>query len=191
MDRVLLINSGLKHSSIYVDPYLRKLKIFLEEEGNIVDVRNILSFDERTVFCYDVVIFLFLNTVDSIPSSTLEIFDKLESIELKEQLIYSIVLCDEYETEKCDISDKIVELWCKRRDIQYKGCLKIASVMVINKTIQRFPVTTMLKNASKTISNHQQLNSKITLLTLKNYLKVANKYWIKQAKKRQKEMKNI
>lgn len=191
MDRVLVINSGLKHSMMYVEPYLKRLNVYLNEEDIIVDVRNIMSFDERTVFAYDTIVFFFLATVDSLPSTTLEIFEKLENIKMDHQNIYSIILCDEYETENCDISEKIVSLWAKRKELNYKGSLKIGSSLVILKTIQKYPVCTYLKMASKTIANKDDLDLKITLITLKSFMKKANRFWVKQMIKKQKEVKKM
>lgn len=97
MSKILLLNSGLKHAQAFVDPFLKRLEVHLSSKENCVDVRSAENFDERTFFEYDQVVFLFSIALDSIPSSTLEIFQKLENQSKNHTEIYALIACDEYE----------------------------------------------------------------------------------------------
>lgn len=77
--KILLLNSGLKHTQTFMKPFLSRLEVYLDDRCDCLDVRHVSTFDERTFFQYDQVIFLFFIALDSIPSSTLEIFERLES----------------------------------------------------------------------------------------------------------------
>jgi hypothetical protein len=190
MNKILILESGLKHSSQVLEPYLKRLHVFLSEGNQIVDIRNPLTFDERTFFSYDQVIFVFQSTLDSIPSSVLEIFERLETASKNHQEIYSIILCDEYEPEKCTISARIIKKWCDREALIYKGTLNIgASLLMMNK--RRFVVANALKKFSKKIIQHEEVKMHLTYGTLSNFMKKGNLYWEKQIKKKQKEIKKM
>ena len=94
MSKILLLCSGLKHTSEYVQPFLKRLEVYMGSKCDCLDVRNAVTFDERTIFEYDQVIFIFTTTMNSIPSSTLEIFYKLESQVKKGTEIYAVIGCD-------------------------------------------------------------------------------------------------
>jgi len=191
VNKILIINSGLKHSQSYIEPYLKRLEVYLKEEDTIVDVRNIMTFDERTVFAYDQIVFLFLITIDSIPSSTLEIFSKLENKKMEHQKIYSVIICDEYETEKCDLSEKIMRKWCEKKKLKYHGSLKLSSGLLLMKSIQKYSVCSLLKKAAKDIAGGNHLDVKTSLMTLKVFMKKGNQYWVKEMNKKRKEMKKM
>lgn len=191
MNKILIINSGLKHSQSYIEPYLKRLEVYLKEENTIVDVRNIMTFDERTIFAYDQIVFLFLITIDTIPSSTLEIFSKLENQKMGNQKIYSVIICDEYETEKCDISEKIMKKWSEKKGLEYQGSLKLSSGLLLMKSIQKYSVCSLLKKAAKDIAGGHHLDIKTSLMTLKVFMKRGNQYWIKEMNKKRKEMKKM
>ena len=142
-------------------PFLSRLEVYLDDRCDCLDVRHVSTFDERTFFQYDQVIFLFFIALDSIPSSTLEI----------------------YEPEKCDISEKILQNWCQREQLHYKGSLKIGSALFIMKTISRFVVSNEMKRLSDAIIHHQDFYSKTTMLTDRIFMKKANQYWNKEVKK--------
>lgn len=187
MAKILLLSSGLKHAQEFVEPFLKRLEVYLSSQNHCVDVRNTMTFDERTFFEYDQVVFLFTAALDSIPSSTLEIFQKLENQPKNHTEIYALIACDEYEPEKCDLSEKILEKWCLRENLQFKGSLKIGSVFLVMKTLGRYVVANYIKNFAEAITKHQDIHSQITLLSEKIFMKKANKYWNKEIHKKQKE----
>lgn len=187
MSKVLLLSSGLKHAQQFTDPFLKRLEVYLSSHIDCVDVRNILTFDERTFFEYDKVVFIFMTAMDCIPSSTLEIFQKLEEQETNQIDIYSVIACDEFETEKCDLSEKILMKWCEKKHYQYKGSLKIGSVLVIMKAASKYVVSHYINKFANAIIKGEDSYLKITTLTEKRFLKKANKYWYKQVKKSKKE----
>lgn len=186
MAKILLLSSGLKHAQEFVDPFLKRLEVYLNAQKNWVDVRNAESFDERAFFEYDQVVFLFFTALDSIPSSTLEIFEKLESQNKNNTEIYVLIGCDEYEAEKCDLSEKIIKKWCERENLVFKGSLKIGSGLFIMKSASKFVVSNYIKNFAAAILKHENVNLKVTMLTDKIFMKMANKYWNKEIHKKQK-----
>ena len=48
MSKILLLSSGLKHAQEFTAPLLKRLEVYLSTQSHCVDVRNILTFDERT-----------------------------------------------------------------------------------------------------------------------------------------------
>lgn len=188
MSKILIISSGLKHSHAFIEPYLKRLDVYLTERDATVDIRNAMTFDERTFFSYDQIIFVFMNHMDCVPSSTLEIFQKLENQKKSQQEVYAMIICDEYEPEKCDISEKIVRKWCQKENLIFKGALKLGSGLVIMKSVTKFAVSSMLLKFALKIIDHQDVSMKLTLLSLKKFLKKGNHYWFAEMKKKRKEM---
>lgn len=187
MSKVLLLNSGLKHAQYFTHPFLKRLEVYLSSKIDCVDVRNTLTFDERTFFEYDKVVFIFMTAMDCIPSSTLEIFQKLETQETKHTEIYAIIACDEFETEKCDLSEKVLQKWCQERNYQFKGVLKIGSALIIMQPPSRYVVSHYIQRFAQAIVKGDESFLKTTILTEKSFLKKANRYWYKQVKKTKKE----
>lgn len=186
MSKVLLLSSGLKHSQNFTDPFLKRLEVYLSSHLDCVDVRNIVTFDERTFFEYDKVVFIFMTAMDCIPSSTLEIFQKLENQISHEIDIYTVIACDEFETEKCDLSERIMKKWCEKKNYHFKGSLKIGSALVIMKATSKYVVSNYIKRFANAIMKGEESYLKITVLTEKRFLKKANHYWYKQIKKTKK-----
>lgn len=191
MSKVLLLCSGLKHTQEFVNPFLKRLEVYLSSHCDCVDVRNIVTFDERTFFEYDQVVFVFSTSMDSIPSSTLEIFQKLENQNKNNAEIYALIACDEFETEKCDLSARILEQWCIKENLKFKGSLKIGSMFFIMKTISSFVVANHIKSFAQKIIKHQDVHMRMTLLNERTFMKHANKYWNKEIRKKQKERKKL
>lgn len=191
MSKVLLLCSGLKHTQEFVNPLLKRLEVYLSSHCDCVDVRNIVTFDERTFFEYDQVVFVFSTSMDSIPSSTLEIFQKLENQNKNNAEIYALIACDEFETEKCDLSARILEQWCIKENLKFKGSLKIGSMFFIMKTISSFVVANHIKAFAQKIIKHQDVHMRMTLLNERTFMKHANKYWNKEIRKKQKERKKL
>lgn len=189
MSKILLLSSGLKHAQNYADPFLERLEVYLTHQCDCVDVRNTKSFDERTFFQYDQVIFIFFTALDSIPSSTLEMFHKLEGQKKENQDIYSLIICDEFETEKCDLSEKIVKQWCQTENLNYNGSLKIGSGLFIMKTASRFIVSKYIKDFAGAIVKRNEYYSRVTLFNENVFMKKGNQYWSKEIKKKKKEKK--
>lgn len=188
MSKILMVSSGLKHSHSYIEPYLKRLNVYLTERDATVDIRNAMTFDERTFFSYDQIIFVFMNNMDCIPSSTLEIFQKLEDQKKNNQEVYAVIICDEYEPEKCNISEKILKKWCEKENLIFKGTLKIGSGLIIMKSVSKFAVSSILLKFSSKVIEHQDVNMKFTLFSLKKFLKKGNNYWFSEMKKKRKEM---
>ncbi|MCD7894616.1 MAG: hypothetical protein LUG60_13095 [Erysipelotrichaceae bacterium] len=151
-----------------------------------MDIRHIDNFDERTFFAYDKVVFCFFVALNSIPSTTLEIFQKLESSS-KTAHIYALAICDEFECEKCDTSLKIIKNWCLHENLEYKGDMRIGSCLTIMKTNNRFIVCNQIKKFAHAIINDQDTHLSITLPNEKSFFKNANKYWSKEIKKKHKQ----
>lgn len=187
MAKILIINSSLKHAQDFVDPFVQRLLVHLSKEAECVDVRTTNSFDERTFFEYDQVIFAFMTALDSIPSSTLEVFQKLEGQPKNNADVYALIACDEYETEKCDLSQKIIEKWCEKENLHFRGSLKIGSVLFINKSASKFVVANYIKGFAIAILKQAKVYSRVTMLTENIFMKTANKYWNKEIKKKSKE----
>lgn len=187
MSKILLLSSGLKHAQDYVEPFLKRLEVYLSSQSECVDVRNVSSFDERTFFEYDQVVFLFTVALNSIPSSTLEIFQKLENQPKNNTEIYAIIACDEYEAEKCTLSEKILKNWCERENLQFKGSLKIGSAFFIMKSASKFVVSNNIKALASAMFKHENVHLKVSMLTDRIFMKTANKYWNKEIRKKQKQ----
>ncbi len=187
MSKILLISSGLKHAQDFVDPFIKRLEVYLESKSDCVDIRTVSTFDERAFFEYDKVVFVFSTALDSIPSSTLEIFSKLEGQKSNNPLIYAMIACDEYEAEKCTLSEKIVEKWCERENFKFMGSLKIGSMLFIMKSVSKFIVSNYIKDFSDIIIKGRKTHLKVSMISEKAFMKTANKYWTKEIKKKQKE----
>ncbi len=190
MDKVLLIFSGLENSKQYVNPFLKYLEVYLEKKNVCVDTRDLNTFDERTFFEYNQVIFVFMTTLDSVPSSMLEIFKKLESQDKSHAEVYALIACDEYESEKCDLSEKIIKNWCCRENVKYKGSLKIGSTLFIMRTVCKFIVANEIKKFVSSICKHENVSLNVTLLNESMFMKKANKYWDKEIRKEYKNKIN-
>lgn len=189
MSKILLIHSGLKHAQEFTEPFLKRLQVHLDAKSDCVDVRNTSTFDERTFFEYDQVVFIFSNAMSCIPSSTLEIFHKLENQSKNHTEIYALIACDEYEPEKCELSKKIIEKWCERENLQFQGVLQIGACLYIMNTMSRYVVAKHIKDFAQAIFEHRQTDNHVTMLSDKVFMRVANQYWSKQIKKKQKQMK--
>ena len=57
MAKILLLNSGLKHTQTFMKPFLSRLEVYLDDRCDCLDVRHVSTFDERTFFQYDQVFF--------------------------------------------------------------------------------------------------------------------------------------
>ena len=187
MSKILLLSSGLINAQKTMQPFLERLEVYLEPQADCVDVRNTETFDERTFFEYDQVIFIFSCALNSIPSTTLEIFKKLESQEKNHTEIYALIACDEYEAENCNLSEKIMKQWCKSQQLVFKGSLKIGSSLFIMHGASGLVVSNYIKNFAHAIIEHQDVCLKVSMLTDKVFMKKANSYWHKEIKKKQKE----
>lgn len=189
MAKILLLNSGLKHTQTFMKLFLSRLEGYLNEHCDYLDIRYASRFDERTFFQYDQVVFLFPVALNSIPSSTLEIFERLETQPKGNVEVYALIGCDEYEPEKCDLSEKIIKNWCQREHLKYKGSLKIGSIFFIMNTMSRFVVCNEMKKLAQAIIHHQEFYSQTTMLTDRIFMKKANQYWNKEIKKMNKHKK--
>lgn len=188
MSKTLLINASLKHACDFVEPFLHRLEVYLDKQGeDVVDVRDYDTFDERTFFEYDHVVFVFMTSLNMLPSSMLEILNKLEG-QTKQTKVYSLIVCDEYETEKCDLSQKILEKWCEKENCLYQGTLKIGSGLFIMKTTVRFIVSNHIQSLAKAIKNDEDYLSQVTVPTMSHFMRNANRYWTNEIKKKQKEI---
>ncbi|MEG0592571.1 MAG: hypothetical protein RR512_04610 [Coprobacillus sp.] len=187
MSKILLISSSLKHAQDFMDPFLRRLEVYLSAKSDCVDVRSAGNFDERAFFEYDQVVFVFFTALDSIPSSTLEIFEKLENQTKHKTQVYAVIACDEYEAEKCNLSEKIVANWCQKEGMNFKGSLKIGSGLFIMKSASRFIVSNYIKTFAAAILDRKSIHLKVTMLTENIFMKTANKYWNKEIRKKHKE----
>lgn len=187
MSKILLISSSLKHAQDFMNPYIKRLEVYLTSKCDCLDVRSANNFDERAFFEYDQVVFVFFTALDSIPSSTLEIFEKLENQPKNKTQIYTVIACDEYEPEKCDLSEKIIANWCQKEGLTFKGSLKIGSGLFIMKSASRFIVSNYIKNFASAILQRKSIHLKISMLTEKIFMKTANKYWDKEIRKKHKE----
>lgn len=192
MAKILLLSSGLKHAQDLVEPFLKRLEVYLSSQSDCVDVRNTTTFDARTFFEYDQVVFIFSTALDSIPSSTLEIFQQLENQPKNHTEVYALIACDEYEAEKCNLSEKIIEKWCQRENLPFQGSLKIGSFLFIMKSASKFVVSNYIKSFAGAILKHEHVSLKVSMLTDKIFMKMVNKYWNKEIKKKHKEkMKDV
>lgn len=187
MSKILLINSGLRHAQDFVEPFLKRLEVHLTSKSDCVDVRNASTFDERTFFEYDQVVFVFSIAMNCIPSTTLEIFQKLENQPKNHTEIYALMACDEFETEKCHLSEKMIAKWCDKENLQFKGSLKIGSCLFIMKSVSRYVAASYVKDFAIAILKHQDIHSGVTMLSDKIFMKTANKYWMKEIKKKHKQ----
>lgn len=189
MAKILLISSGLKHAQDFVEPFLKRLEVYLNSKADCdcIDVRRAETFDERTFFEYDQVVFLFSTAMNSIPSSTLEIFQKLELQSKNHTEIHALIACDEYEAEKCNLSERIIQKWCQREDLKFQGSLKIGSAFFIMKSASKFVVSNYIKDFATAIGKHESVDLKVSMLTDKIFMKTANKYWNKEIRKKYKE----
>lgn len=187
MSKILIINSGLKHTYSYLEPYMRRLDVFLKKNHAVVDIRDINTFDERTFFSYDQIIFVFLNTLEGIPSTTLEIFQKLENQKKNYQEVYTMIVCDEYEPGKCNYSMRIVKKWCEKENLQFKGSFLLGSGLVIMKSIRKYGVVAQIEKFASKVVSHQDVNMSFTLFTLSSFIKMGNYYWKNEMNKKRKE----
>lgn len=191
MSKILMVTSSLKHANDYLEPYTKRLDVFLKKKNAIVDIRDASSFDERIFFSYDQVIFVFVNTLGGVPSSMLELFQKLENQPKNHQEIYSMIICDEYEPETCDSSMKIIRKWCEKEDLVFKGSFHLGSGFVIMKSMRKYGVVAQIEKFANKILKHQDVFMQFTLFTLNNFIKMGNYYWQVEMNKKKKEVKKM
>lgn len=189
MSKILLISSGLKHTDEFVEPYIKRICSYLHKHNVVVDVRNMKSFDERTFFSYDQVVFVFMNALDSVPSSTLELFERISLTEKNHQEIYAMIICDEFEIEKCDHSKKIIKKWCEKENLLFKGTFQLGAGLIIMKSLRKYTVTMMIEKFVDKIINHQEVFMSLTVFSLNGFIKDGNRYWRNEMKKKRKEVK--
>lgn len=182
MSRILILSSGLANSHQYVTPFIERLEVYLKKSSDFVDIRNVKNFDERTFFEYDQVVFVFMCAMNSIPSSTLEIFEKLENSPKDNTEVYALILSDEYECEKCDYAHKVVENWCLREGLNMKGTLKIGSSLVIMQSVHKFVTSNRIKQFADAIIAHEDSSLKDTLFSQTTFLTKANQFWNREIK---------
>lgn len=189
MAKRLLISSGLEGTKEYVKPFLNRLFIYLSKHCSVVDIRDINTFDERSFFEYDQVVFVFFIALDSIPSSTLEIFKKLEGYDKKDTQIYTMALCDEYEPEKCNLAVRTIKQWCIKENMKYMGALKIGAALYLLNDTSRLVVANKIQEFAGAMIQERSIELKVSMLSQKKFLKQANKYWYKGIKKNVKNHK--
>ena len=187
MNKILLINTSLKHGCQFVEPFLHRLEVYLSKSDCVIDVRDASNFDERTFFEYNTVVFVFFTSLNMLPSTMLEVLNKLEG-QTQRIHVYSMIVCDEYETEKCDLSEKIIQQWSLKEHCSYQGTLKIGSGLFIMQTASRFIVANHIQDMAKKILNQEAYFSQVTVLTMNKFMRVANRYWTSEIKKKQKEI---
>ena len=183
MSKILILSSGLPKSHQYVVPFIERLHIYLKKSCDFVDIRNVTNFDERTFFNYDQIVFVFMLAMNSIPSSTLEILNKLEGYTKNNQEVYGFILTDEYECEKCDYAHKVLKNWCDREQLNIKGTLKIGSALVIMNGSHKFVTSNRIKQFAECISHHEESALTDTLFSEKSFLAKGNQFWNKEIKK--------
>lgn len=183
MSKVLILNSGLSETHQYVVPFITRLESHLRKTSEVVDIRNITNFDERTFFEYDQIVFVFMLAMNSIPSSTLEILNKLEACAKNNQEVYAFILTDEFECEKCDYAHKVLKNWCNREQLNMKGTLKIGSSLVIMQSTHKYVTSNRLKQFAECICKHEECKLTDTLFYQTTFLNKANHFWKKESKK--------
>ena len=189
MSRILILSSGLVNSHQYVLPFIDRLEAHLRKSSDFVDIRNIRTFDERTFFEYDQVVFVFMIQMNSIPSSTLEIFEKLEEYKKKDTEVYALILSDEYECEKCDYAHKVLKNWCDKEGLYMKGTLKVGSSLVIMNSSHKYVTSNRIKQFASAIVNHEEAILTDTLFSQTSFLTKANQFWNKEIKNNKKKDK--
>lgn len=183
MSKVLVLSSGLLKSHQYLSPFITRLESHLRKHNEVVDIRNITSFDERTFFEYDQVVFVFMVAMHSIPSTTLEIFEKLENCKMSHAEVYALIATDEFECEKCDYAHKVLMNWCQKAGLKMMGTLKIGSAFVIMQSSHKYVTSNRIKQFAECISNHEECKLTDTLFYQTTFLNKANHFWKKEAKK--------
>ena len=183
MSKVLILNSGLSMINQYVTPFVTRLETHLRKTSEVVDIRNITNFDERTFFEYDQIIFVFMLAMNSVPSTTLEILNKLEGCTKSNQEVYAFILTDEFECEKCDYAHKVLKNWCNKEQLNMKGTLKIGSALVIMNGSHKFVTSNRIKQFADAIYKHEECKFTDTLFYQTTFLNKANYFWKKESKK--------
>ena len=183
MSKILILSSGLVNSHQYITPFVERLEVHLKKSSDFVDIRNVKNFDERTFFEYNQVVFVFMVAMNSIPSTTLEIFEKVKNFKHDKQEIYALLLTDEFECEKCDYAHKVIKNWCLREGLIMKGTLKIASSLVIMNSSHKFVTSNRIKQFANAIINHEETSLTDTFFSQTTFLAKANQFWSKEIKK--------
>ena len=183
MSKVLILSSGLIKSHQYVLPFINRLESHLRKSCEVVDIRNVINFDERTFFEYDQVIFVFMVAMNSLPSSTLEIFERLEKCKMKNTEVYALIATDEFECEKCDYAHKVIKNWSDKAHLQMKGTLKIGSALVIMQSTHKYVTSNRIKQFAGNIVNHEESSLTDTLFYQTTFLNKANQFWNKEIKR--------
>ncbi len=183
MSKVLILSSGLTKSHQYVSPFIDRLEVHLRKSCEVVDIRNVNNFDERTFFEYDQVVFVFMVAMNSIPSTTLEIFERLEKCKKNNTEVYALIVTDEFECEKCDYAYKVFKNWSDKANLQMKGTLKIGSALVIMQSTHKFVTSNRIKQFADDIINHKESSLTDTLFYQTTFLNKANQFWNKEIKK--------
>ena len=178
MNKVLVISSSLRKACRYVDPFVNKLEVFLNKKCQ-VDVRSAYGLDIRIINDYDTIVFAFINASNLIPSSTLELFDDISKFTNHSQNIYTLICNDEYEIDRCDYSERVVEIFCDQYNLNYKGSLKIGSCFIINRMQYGLVLTGHIKRFATAIIENKEVDIHYTYTSKKQFMKDANRYWHK------------
>lgn len=176
MSKVLIISSSLRNACSHVDLFIDKLSVFLKKKC-YVDVRSAYGLDISIINDYDTVVFAFSNAANMIPSSTLELFDDLNHVTNSSQNIYIMICNDEYETDKCDYSERVVEIFCDQYNFNYKGSLKIGSSFIIHHMQYGLVLTNRIKQFATAIIDNKDISISFTYSNINHFIKIANRYW--------------
>ncbi len=181
MSKVLLLYGGLLHARKQVIPHMNQVYNMLKDHSDFIDKRDVYLFDVDTFKQYDTVVFFFPLAAGTLPSTILELLKKLEDSQSKAN-IYVVSYTDVYEAEKCIFGVKAVDNWTKHTQNTFKGSLMIGSLFVQDTLQTKLITVSYLKKMCLAIINNEEVHLTTTMLSLKKFLRLGNRYWNKQIK---------
>ena len=178
MDNILIILSGLIYTNKIMYNQAYKLSHYLKSN---VTIKTLQVIKEQDVEDNNTIIFMFPISSQTIPSCMLEYMKKNETL-MNHKTIYSVLYCDEYETDYCDYADEILSLYCKKTHAQYKGSLKIGAYFLLNHIPYTWRVANTLKSFASNIRKTKESALDITFFSKNKFIKEGNKFWEKAYK---------
>ena len=161
MDNILIILSGLIYTNKIMYNQAYKLAHYLK--GN-VSIKTLQVIDDTDIENNHTIIFMFPISSQTIPSCMLDYMKNNESL-MNNKNIYSVLYCDEYETDYCDYADEILSLYCTKTHALYKGSLKIGAYFLLDHIPYTWRVSNTLKSFASDIKKEKESALDITFFS--------------------------
>lgn len=178
MDNTLIILSGLIYTNKIMYDQAYKLTHYIKDH---VTIKTLQVVEDKDIENNHTIIFMFPISSQTIPSCMLDYMKNNEAL-MNNKNIYSVLYCDEYETDYCDYADEILSLYCTKTHALYKGSLKIGAYFLLDHIPYTWRVSNTLKSFASYIKKEKESALDITFFSKNQFIKEGNKFWKKAYK---------